>query len=152
MDYKKIFAEHILNTPPESEIILLDVLISSLPIDLYKELRLIEKFSSQNIYISTKSLKHAYDRRQEFTASSLDNLPETFITPDYVVKGREDQRADFIFLKWISRDRLIACPVEICEQNDETALFCITFFPARISYIKKSTILWSREDGGISPS
>lgn len=136
MEYKEIFSEYVLNTSPGAKVFLYDAFICSIPPD---------------VYISTKSLKHVYDRRPDVTRKYLDRIYDVFEYPDCITQGGEDQRGDILFLKKLSEDKFLICPAEFCKKEGKSVLFCVTFFPAGKAYIKKSTILWSREVGGIPP-
>jgi hypothetical protein len=137
MEYKQIFAKYILNTPPGAKVFLYDAFVYSIPPD---------------VYISTKSLKHAYDRRPVSARKYLDRIYDVFKDPDWIMQGGEGQRGHILFLKNLSQNKFLICPAEFCQKEGKPVLFCVTFFPSRIEYIKKSTILWSREAGGIPPS
>lgn len=136
MEYKFIFAKYILDTPPGARVILYDAYVCSLPKNVHTSLRLIEEFSIPDVYISTKSLKHAYDRRPVSTVEHLDEIAVLFYEPDYITVNFGNQRADFIFFKQFRRNKFLACPVEICPYKNGTALFCATFFPSKSAYIK----------------
>lgn len=150
--YKRIFAEQILGTPPKAPVALYDVLIGRIPMEVCSFLHWYRKFSSPEVYISTWSLKHAYDQRPEFTINYLSDLPAVFQEPDYISLPKFGDRGDFIFFRKFRERKFLACPIEICAKGLGEAPFCVTFFPTRPSYIKKSTIVWSREGGAIPPS
>jgi hypothetical protein len=152
MEYKRIFIAHILNTPYEARIILRNILVCSISDKLYNHLCNVRDFSVPDIYISTRSLKHVYDKRPSVAIEYLDILYDALSQPDLILFGKSSGKADFIFCKKLREDKWLVCPIGISYKKNKRFLFCFTFFPARQNYIKKSAILWSREDGRVPPS
>lgn len=144
MKYRRVFVRYILGTPPGARVVLKEILLCSIrskPFSL-----------PSKVYISTKSLKHAYDRRPDFTVDYLDEIYRTMKDPDYITENTIGKKGSFIFFKRMRRKKFLGCPVEISIKNKKEALFCVSFFPTKESYIKKSSVLWSREGGAIPPS
>lgn len=157
---KSIYPTYFKHTP-ESYVVLQEVLICSVNSNLHTSLRKKEEFSIPRIYISTKSLKHSYDRRPDFTTLYLDDVHLTLKDPDCVLENVEDKdgtlivkRGHFIFCRKLvgRKNKYLACPVEVDNRGGATALFCVSFFPSKSSYIKKFPTLWDREAGESPPS
>lgn len=157
MKYKKVFSEQIIGTNPRCHVVVQDIFVCTLDSHFHQVLRCEKEFAIPRIYVSTKALKHSYDRRRQFSELNISLLYETLKRPDYICNNRIEyegktilKRGDFIFFKAISNDKkFFACPVEVTKSNK---LSCVSFFPSKLSYIKKFPTLWDREDGVYPPS
>lgn len=107
------------------------------------------------MYLSSKSLKHFYDRRPDFTSENIGQVHAVLKDPDFIVRNVKEEdgmivrkRAEFLFLK-VDRygQRFLACPVEVGVWEESTALWCVSFFSAKFSYLTQFPLLWSKEDG-----
>lgn len=102
-------------------------------------------FSSHPVYITTKALKHLYDKKpaQEYD-SILCNLDKIVRYPDYVYKNPDEKRGNFCIIKAIE-DQKYFCSL---EDRAEGGIYVVTAFCLRKeNYIKKYELLWSWRDG-----
>jgi len=118
-------------------------------IDLATEIIDVGLFRSAYMYITTRSLKHMYDKR---TAEEYDylliNIPEIIRSPDVIYSNGPDKRANFCFVKEID-GLLYLCAIEKKVEGGISENFVVTGF--RITktknYFKNYSPIWSRESG-----
>lgn len=111
---------------------------------------------SKKVYISTRVLKHVYDKRpaSEFDFV-LNNLSRIIKYPDYVYKNKSGKRGSFCFVKKIN-NRQYLCSMEISitinEETKETdeKLDVVTFFSTDENYLKNYELLWEWKGGNPS--
>ena len=98
----------------------------------------------RKIYLSTRALKHLYDKRPaEEYDSILRFVITTLSAPDYIYKNKDSKRGDVCFVKEIQKNSYLVS-VEECDGNP----YFVTMFRVRKkSYLKNYSLLWSREDG-----
>ncbi len=157
MKYIKFFTQNIVDTPQECYVPIKHILICYLKNEIYKVLKNNTKFSYPRIYLPTKVLKHAYDKRREFTELHIEGIHQTLSNPDNIClnefglgENNIDKRGDFIFFKKIvGRNKYYVCPVEI---SSDGSLSTVSFFQCKNKYIQKFPTLWDREDGVNPPS
>lgn len=97
------------------------------------------------IYISTRVIKHVYDKRpaEEFDFL-IDNLHQIVKYPDRVFKNLDTKKGDYIFTKNLRNDTYLAS-IEIASDLELTNTHCevITFFRVqKISYLNNYKLLW----------
>lgn len=139
---RQALLDYILGTKPGASVVLRQIFVCNAP----------KAIGTHPIYVATKSLKHAYDRRPDFVVNNVDDLFHTLAAPDYIVKNVGTKRGDLIFVKEMPRGKIFACPIETVRVACGYAYFCLSFFPSKKPYVNKHPVLWSREGGGISPS
>lgn len=160
MKYVKVFQRDILGTAPEAYITLANVFVCHIPTSTHALLRGNKEFSHPRVYISTKSMKHGYDKRPTFTEDNIDEVCKALKDPDIIARneiwkdGRMvEKRGDFIFFRRLGRRaKFLGCPIEVIEHNGDGVLFCVSFFPSDENYIAKFPTLWDREGGENPPS
>jgi hypothetical protein len=104
------------------------------------------------VYMSTRMLKHAYDKRpaEEFDFF-LEHIVDVIKYPDVVYKNKDGKRGSFCFVKEIKNLNCLVS-LETIEKNGEPS-HCevVTFFRVDSDYLKSYELLWEWE-GGIPPS
>ncbi len=155
MKYIRVFKEQIFETPLAEHVPAGVVFVCQADPALCLVLRLEKSSSNVRFYISTKSMKHAYDRRPQFTTDSIHDVYTALKNPLAILKNSPNKRGDFVFVAQSNAraGKFIACPVEVVTINGTQALMCVTFFPAKsMSYFAKFPTLWDREVGEDPPS
>jgi hypothetical protein len=150
MDIKEAFNSLINNTAPESQVPIRDIYICWIDRNIQNVMKKEVYFLNPRSYISTKSIKHAYDRRPSFTRDNVGEIDGIIRYPDFVLKDN-DKKGDFIFVKRsdLSKKKFICCPAEICmRESGHLSVKCVTFFPTKSrSYLRKFPTVWDREGG-----
>lgn len=101
--------------------------------------------ATQKIFITTKSLKHVYDRHifekkipSDFY-SIIRHLESILTAPDRIYIDKKEKRGDFIFVKEIN-STIYMCALEIQSETEiEIVSACIT----GEKYLRKFALLWS---------
>ena len=108
----KVFKKHIKGTGKKKQIKKLTIYVCNFSNVVMNEF----KFSTNRVHLSTKSLKHMYDKRvaQEFDFI-LNNLPKIIKKPDKVYKNIKGKRGDYCFLKKFAKDTYFC----IIENSDD---------------------------------
>ena len=110
------------------------------------------RLSSQKIYITTKCLKHLYDRKpaQEFEVilKYINNILEL---PLEIYSNKQGKAGDYVFVNKIGEERYLAV-IEISKGLTETGFietnYVVTCFKIRDeNYLKSYKLLWSWKDG-----
>lgn len=148
MDTQTIFDDIIDKTDPKSNVPVRDVFLCSISPNIHYALKKYTHFLNPRTYISTISIKHAYDRRPSFTKQYIGAIKNIIDDPDYVLRD-SDKKGDFIFVKRSESNlnKFISCPVQLCiRESGYLCLKCITFFPTKNkSYLQKYPTVWDRE-------
>ena len=150
MDIKEAFISLINGTPLESAVPIRDIYLCWIDRDIQNTMKKEVYFLNPRSYISTKSIKHAYDRRPSFTEKHAHEIDGIIREPDLVLKDN-DKKGDFIFVKRSARgkNKFICCPIEICvRESGHLSVKCVTFFPTKSrAYLRKFPTVWDREGG-----
>lgn len=136
---RDLHTKHIINTAPYAIVTEVTVLFCHLTNQVSKEVCLPFK-----VYITTKVLKHMYDKRpaQEYDFI-LTNLESVVTFPDHVYKNKDPKRGDYCFVKKIEEEKYF-CALE--TGNEE--IYIVTVFKLRKeNYLKNYELLWSWKDG-----
>ena len=104
------------------------------------------KIIEHRTYLTTKMLKHCYDKKTaEFFHFLLDNLNYIITYPDKIYKNKGAKRGDFGFTKILKGNEYF-CSLEF--DNKEKKMFVVTSFKLKNdNYLKNYKLLWSWEDG-----
>ncbi len=99
------------------------------------------------VYISTKVLKHSYDKHPTFEYNLIINEIHKIIRyPDYVYKNKENKTGDYCFVKIVKNEKCL-CVLEKSEQ----CLEVVTFYRVtKEKYLNSFTLVWSWRDDGVS--
>ncbi len=103
----------------------------------------------RKVYINTRVLKHAYDKR---TAEEFDflisNLNDIVKYPDLVYKNKNGKRGEFCLVREM-KDKKYFCSIQFNNESEESliAFDIATFFRTEDSYIKSYELLWEWKDG-----
>lgn len=103
-------------------------------------------FNTISVYITTRSVKHMYDKRpaEEFDAV-LSNLIETIRFPDTIYTNKDSsKRADLYLLKTID-NQVFFYPVEAKVETEGVKNYVVTGFrlPKPESYLKNYNPVWN---------
>lgn len=112
-------------------------------------------FEVNNVYLSTRMLKHIYDKRTaEEYDFILNNLVKIVREPDAVCLNKSGRRGEFCLIKKI-KDEDYLCSIEQYRSLETSKYECIqivTCFRVRGNYpLKQFQKIFSWE-GGVSPS
>jgi len=101
----------------------------------------------QKIYITTKCLKHLYDKKPAAIYDFiLLNLKLILKYPTYIYQNKPGKRANICFVKQIKGINFL-CALEIVKRK-KTKNFVVTVFPLKKEgYLKGCALIWSWKDG-----
>jgi hypothetical protein len=107
---------------------------------------------SNKVYISTRVLKHVYDKRpaEEFDFL-IENLHLIIKFPDLIFKNKSGKRGEFCFVKEIKGKKYL-CSIEIINKVDIVQCEIATFFRVDSDYLKNYELLWEWKGGGLHRS
>lgn len=105
-------------------------------------------FDSNKAYISTRALKHMYDKKpaEEFIFL-LENLHKIVRYPDRVYENKDGKRGDLCLQKCIA-DNQYLCSIQFVDvEEDQKEIQITTAFRVRKSnYLLSYKLLWSWKD------
>lgn len=100
-------------------------------------------FSSNNVYISTKALKHIYDKKPaEHYDSIIRSLHDMVRFPDHIYKNKNGKRGNYCLVKGFG-DKKYLCSI---EDKGIGELNIVTVFRTDDKYLAKYELLWSWKD------
>ena len=141
----RVFKKYIQHTPKNAIVPNIKIFFCLLTKTVIRVMNL----KTQRVYITSRMLKHLYDKR---TAEEFDfflyNTKEIISYPDHIYKNKESKRGQFLLVKKL-KENLYVCSLEIinfCTPEEENQL--ATYFRIRPDYLKNYTRLWSWENGG----
>lgn len=154
MRYISVFEENITGTEAKCHVSLLNVFVCHVRSAHHIILRRIKEFSISRAYVSTKSLKHSYDRRPDFMDNNIEFLFRTVKDPDFICEniiGKNGKmickRGDFILFRHRYGDKYYGVPVEITKTiTNNKYLEVVSFFPSNAKYMKKFPVIWERDN------
>lgn len=141
MPIKDLFKKYIKNTGYKDGITLLRTFVCT----IRKELQQVIGSRNNKVFISTRSLKHIYDRHifdkktpKDFYLI-INNVNNIVCNPDRIYLNEETKRGDFIFVKKINNN-MYACILEII---DEEKIEIVSIYTTGEKYLDKFILLWS---------
>lgn len=139
----ELYRRHVKHTPEKAVVVDVTILLAYLP----KALVRTGVFSSQKVYISTRVLKHMYDKKPaEELDAIISNLSRMINLVEEVYEDLEAKRGDYCLVSQVKGQRYM-CSIELGEEN-----CVVTAFRVRDEkYLAKYKVLWSRK-GGIPSS
>ena len=104
------------------------------------------------VYISTRVVKHAYDKRtaEEFDAL-ITSVHLVVKYPAKIYKNKEGKRGKYCFMKEI-RNKKYICLIETVEKEKTTQCEVVTFFRTDEGYLKNFELLWEWKGGNLHRS
>ena len=151
----KLFKKHIKNTEEKAAVVERTITICVLT----NAVRNAVQFPTQKVYVTTKILKHLYDKKpaEEFDAI-LRCLPQLVKFPDNIYENKDSKRGSLCFSKKI-RGQLYWCSIEVTTDRDPQETYdgmnyVVTAFRIRKgkeSYVDSYKLIWSWK-GGIPSS
>jgi len=102
-------------------------------------------FSTRNVYITTKVLKHMYDKKPaEEYDFLLVHLPQLIKYPDHIYENRNGKRGNICFTKSIKNQQYF-CSLE--DDTEAQEIMIVTAYRIRDKkYLEKYSLLWSWRD------
>ncbi|MDA2936500.1 hypothetical protein MYX06_04750 [Patescibacteria group bacterium AH-259-L05] len=95
------------------------------------------------VYISTKVLKHSYDKRPAFEYDLIiSEIHKMVRYPDKIYENKKGKRGDYCFVKIVRNERCL-CVVEKGEQQLEVVTFYRT---PKEKYLDSFLLVWSWRD------
>lgn len=99
------------------------------------------------VYVSTRVLKHVYDKRSAEEYDFLINHIHTVTKyPDFIYKNKPGKRGDFCFVKAIKNKNYFCC-IENVDDETSKALEIVTFYRVqKEKYLENYKLLWGWRD------
>lgn len=121
-----------------------EVLLCQLPNSVVKGVNL----PCNRVYINTRVMKHAYDKRPAQDYDMLiDNMIDIVKLPGRIYKNKDGKRGSFCFTKQIKNTDCL-CSIEIVETaNGDLVCEVATFFVPGDSYLGSLELLWEWKGG-----
>ena len=144
---RKMFEKYVRRTPREAAVFKSNIDIARISPEIADSLNTHER----NVSISTRSLKHLYDKKpaEEFDAI-LDNLAVVIENPDTLYKNKDHMRGNYCITKYIGGVAYLVS-LEIPQQNAAKTIQVVTSFRVRDSqYLEHYDLLRSWRDGAHS--
>lgn len=144
----ELFEQHIKDTPA-------GVLVPAKTVFLCNLTNVVREdvgFSSGKIYVTSRMVKHLYDRKSAEEFHFLINNIHTIVKyPDRIYKNKDSKRGDYCFFKSLKGNPYL-CSVEIVSSEDtlEENYVATAFRLRKDSYLKSYELLWSWKDGAPS--
>jgi len=139
MIFRSIYKKYIKGTDKKAIVQLVQVFVCHLTSSVSKGI----KCGCNKVYISTRVIKHVYDKRsaEEFDFL-IDNIHLVIKYPDKVYKNKNGKRGSFCFVKKIKNFKYF-CSIETTKK-DEQGPICeiVTFFRVDEDYLKNYKLLW----------
>lgn len=137
-----IHAKYIEGTETEAQIIIKKFLLCDTTYTVKKSVPLI----SRKIYISTRSLKHIYDKHKNQSYDVIkQSLWKIARFPNTILLNSENKRGQYIFTKVI-QGQLFCLVLE--ENNEEKCYEVVTAFPTKNDkYLRKYQEIWCWRNG-----
>lgn len=136
--------QYIKGTEAEAIVPLVTTFLCHLTIAVIKGVNL----EYQKVYISTRVVKHIYDRKPAEEFEYLSNHIHKIVKyPDYIYMNKDSKRGDFGFVKQLDKD-LYFCSVQavddMIEDGGTSGLCVVTAFRLRKpNYLNNYKLLWS---------
>ncbi len=109
------------------------------------------KIEHNKVYISTRVIKHIYDKRpaEEFDFLLL-NISDIVKYPDFIYSNKQAKRGNFVFVKELKNYKYF-CSIEETQKDGELkCLEIVTFFRINDNnYLKNYELLWKWEGGNL---
>jgi len=147
----KLFKRYIRNTEEKAPVVERIAVLCKLT----NAVKTAGNFPTHKIYVTTKALKHLYDRKpaEEFNAILKYLLPLVKF-PDHIYAMKAGKRGDLCFVKKF-RGLLYVCSIEITNDKDpdeqcEGMNYVVTAFRLRKgkeSYLNSYRLIWSWKGG-----
>lgn len=138
---KDLFNKYIKNTGYKESITLLRTFVCT----IRKELQQVIGIKDNTIFISTRSLKHIYDRHifdkktpKDFYLI-INNVNNIICNPERIYLNEDTKRGDFIFVKKINNN-IYACILEIINEEE---IDIVSVYTTGEKYLDKFVLLWS---------
>ena len=138
---RKIFEKHVYQTPEKEVVFVVKNTVGRLPAPIRK----LVGHSLAKVHISTRTLKHLYDKRsaEEFDLI-IDNLELIIENPDACYRNRSGKRGNFCIVKNMNGTPHLVL-IEIVASENKRELQIATAFRARYRrYLKHYELLWGR--------
>lgn len=144
-----LYKQYVHGTERKAIVQMLTVLLCHLTVAVVKGI----ESNCNKVYISTRVIKHIYDKRpaQEFDFL-IENAHTVVKYPDKVYKNKDGKRGSFCFVKKIKNEEWLVSIETMQENNHNTHCEVVTFFRVNgDDYLSSYELLWEWE-GGKPPS
>ncbi|MDD3735290.1 MAG: hypothetical protein PHO31_02330 [Candidatus Pacebacteria bacterium] len=140
----ELHQKYIINTAEGALVQNISVFLCNLTYTVTREVNL-EGY--HKVYISTKVLKHSYDKRPAFEYDLIINEIHKIVKyPDKIYRNKEEKRGDYCFVKTVQNEKCL-CVLEKGEQ----CLEVVTFYRVtKEKYLNSFSLVWSWRDDGVS--
>jgi len=135
--------KYIVNTPQKAIVQNVTVFLCNLTYTVAKGVGLEGHYK---VYISTRVLKHSYDKRPAFEYDLIINaIHKTIKYPNKVYANKGNKRGDYCFVKVIKNERCL-CVLEKKDRHMEV----VTFFRVpKEKYLNSFPLVWSWRDDNV---
>ena len=144
-----LYKTYIQNTSPKAVVEKRNILFCYLTFAVQRGI----KITDPKIYISTKIIKHLYDRKpaEEFDAI-IKYLPKVVRFPDKIYENKKSKRGQIVFVKKVSNLLYLASiekeAIIQMDGNSEKVNQLVTCFRIRReSYLRDYKLIWSWKGG-----
>lgn len=147
-----VVKQHIRGTEKKAPVIQITILVCNIT----NKVKIALEFPTVRIYITTKVLKHMYDKRtaQEFDFIT-ENLPKIIKTPDKIYMNIRGKTGDYCFLKTFNNDFYFCILETKSEKNPDDGEVGMNYIVStyklnedeekRNRYLESYKLLWSWE-------
>jgi hypothetical protein len=132
--------KHIINTTQGALVQNISAFLCNLTYTVTKGINLQDY---HKVYISTKVLKHSYDKRPAFEYDLIINeLHKIVKYPDKIYENKNGKRGDYCFVKIVKEEKCL-CVLE----KGEKCLEVVTFYRiTKEKYLNSFSLVWSWRD------
>ena len=144
----KIYKKYIKGTSPEQEVLISSIFL----VNLTNVVKRICGLQTAKVYISTKVIKHLYDRKpaEEFDFI-IRNMAIITRFPDHIYRNKTGKRGEFCFVKELRGCKYMSVVESVCLQDSEyKQSVLVTCFRLRDEdYLKSYLKIWSWKGGDL---
>lgn len=143
MSVRNLFNKYIKGTKYKENIIISRIFVCTPKKEIQKVIN--NGLNVQRVFITTRSLKHIYDRHIFDKKVSIDfyfileNFKQILLNVHRIYKDTQDKRGNYIFVKMIN-NKFYMCTIEIIS---ETEIEVVSASVTGEKYLSKFTLLWS---------
>lgn len=143
-----LYKQYIKGTEKGAIVQLVQVLLTNLTIAVSQGI----SYSNRKVYISTRVLKHLYDKRtaEEFEFL-IHNVHLIVKYPDIIYKNKSSKSGNYCFVKELKNKKYL-CSMQIIKKGDSTSWEVVTFFRTDSDYLKNFELLWEWKGGNLHRS
>jgi hypothetical protein len=141
---RNLFKNHVRGTEKKALVPIVESLLCHPTIAVAKGINV----EVSKVYISTRVIKHIYDKR---TAEEFDFLlgviPTIVKYPDKVYRNKSGKRGELCFVKTVKNQKCLCSIEQILIRGKPSHFETVTFFRTEDSYLAKYELLWEWKGG-----